>query len=273
MSPTPPPSTSKNTSNSASMAPSSPSHPPSPSPPVRPITHEFRFTLDDPGIHHGQILLVEDDASALDNRLSFALNIDPASASGHHQAPPARNPPGRRRLLPRTCPRLRKVLASPPSPPTSSPPPPSPARPSSSASTSPPSNPTPHQLLAAYAHNGGHLVWIAGPNVDPDAYNQMNQQARRQSPARSPGPPARPCRGHAQGSWHIASLDATHPVLASPHRPPLSLPVRPRLPHTSRIPEPRHPPRPGHPRRRPTPPRRESPVGSGLHPLARRRRP
>ena len=31
--------------------------------------------------------------------------------------------------------------------------------------------------LAAYVAGGGRVVWICGDNVQPDAYNAMNQQA------------------------------------------------------------------------------------------------
>ena len=33
------------------------------------------------------------------------------------------------------------------------------------------------QRLRDYVAQGGNLVWIAGDNVDAEAYNQMNEQA------------------------------------------------------------------------------------------------
>ena len=60
---------------------------------------------------------------------------------------------------------------------------------------------------------GGNVVWICGDNVSPEAYNQMNEQARGQLlPAplvdvRTPGPQDN------RDSWHISFLDKKHPAL------------------------------------------------------------
>src|SRR5207248_7486568 len=45
-------------------------------PPGGTAKHEFRFTLDRPGVHRGEVRLVEDDGSPLDNRLFFAVTVD-----------------------------------------------------------------------------------------------------------------------------------------------------------------------------------------------------
>jgi hypothetical protein len=61
---------------------------------------------------------------------------------------------------------------------------------------------------------GGNVMWIGGDNVDPAAYNQMNQQAGGQLlPAplvdvRAPGPTDN------RDSWHISFLDKRYPALS-----------------------------------------------------------
>ena len=45
-------------------------------PPGGMVKHEFRFVLDRAGVHRGEVRLAEDDGSALDNRLYFAVTVD-----------------------------------------------------------------------------------------------------------------------------------------------------------------------------------------------------
>ena len=45
-------------------------------PPGGSLKHEFRFTLDREGVHRGEVRLVEEDGSPLDNRLYFAVTVD-----------------------------------------------------------------------------------------------------------------------------------------------------------------------------------------------------
>ena len=40
------------------------------------LKYDFRFTLDREGVHRGEVRLVEDDGSALDNHLYFAVTVD-----------------------------------------------------------------------------------------------------------------------------------------------------------------------------------------------------
>ena len=68
--------------------------------------------------------------------------------------------------------------------------------------------------LHDYVAAGGNLVWTCGDNVDPDAYNRMNEQAGGRllpsplSEVRSPQP------GDDRDSWNVAWLDKTRPALA-----------------------------------------------------------
>ena len=60
---------------------------------------------------------------------------------------------------------------------------------------------------------GGRVVWICGDNVEPEAYNAMNEQAGgRLLPAalvdvRMPSPQDN------RDSWHVGFLDKKHPAL------------------------------------------------------------
>ena len=49
-------------------------------PPGGSLKYDFRFTLDREGVHRGEVRLVEDDGSALDNQLYFAVTRRPAGA-------------------------------------------------------------------------------------------------------------------------------------------------------------------------------------------------
>lgn len=77
----------------------------------------------------------------------------------------------------------------------------------------PPLEPVAAERVRAYIEAGGHVVWICGENVQPDAYNRMHQEARNGLlPA-----PLRDVRAataeSGRDSWHIAYLDKEHPAL------------------------------------------------------------
>ena len=68
------------------------------------------------------------------------------------------------------------------------------------------------ERLRAYVAGGGNVMWLCGDNVNPEAYNQMNEQAKGQLlPAplvdvRAPGPQDN------RDSWHISFLDKKYPA-------------------------------------------------------------
>ena len=74
--------------------------------------------------------------------------------------------------------------------------------------------PTSPSGLRSYVESGGNLIWIAGDNVDCDAYNLMNEQAKGQLlPApllevRAPRPQDN------RDSWYINFLDKQFPAFS-----------------------------------------------------------
>ena len=78
-------------------------------PPGGTLKYDFRFTLEREGVHRGEVRLVEDDGSALDNRLLFRGERRPADTAGDRQGTPRRGAAGRRRLLPGASVRSRRL--------------------------------------------------------------------------------------------------------------------------------------------------------------------
>lgn len=74
--------------------------------------------------------------------------------------------------------------------------------------------------LADYVDGGGNLVWIVGDNVDAESYNQMNRQTGgRLLPATLLA--IRNAADHAgRDSWHVGFLDEKHPALKNLAEPP-----------------------------------------------------
>ncbi len=86
----------------------------------------------------------------------------------------------------------------------------------------PPLEPAAAERVRRYIETGGHVVWICGENVQPDAYNQMHQQAGNALlPALLRDVRAATAES-GRDSWHIAFLDKDHPALR-PFLEPASL--------------------------------------------------
>lgn len=77
----------------------------------------------------------------------------------------------------------------------------------------PPLDPAAAERVRAYIETGGHVVWICGDNVQPDAYNQMHQQARNGLLPAPLGEVRTATAASGRDSWHIAYLDKEHPAL------------------------------------------------------------
>jgi len=179
------------------------------------LKHDFQFTFKQGGVHRGEVRLVGQDGSALDDKRFFAMEIDQG-------IPVAVVKPEKHEIayLEESF-YLEQALT--------------PARSGGWAiqTTSlvagdllseplgnfkvvfcvniPAPAPDAAARLGAYVERGGHLVWICGDNVDVEAYNLMNQRADDQL---LPCPLAaiRAPEGD-RDSWHIAAIDKKHPAL------------------------------------------------------------
>jgi len=181
------------------------------------LKHDFQFTFARGGLHRGEVCLAGDDGSKLDDRRFFTMEVDQG-------IPVAVVKPERHEIayLEDSF-YVEQALA--------------PARAGGWAirttsltagelSGEPLSNYTviycvnlpaldvdTAERLRTYVTNGGHLVWISGDNVAPEAYNQMNSDARGGLlPAplvdvRAPQP------GEDRDSWHISFFDKEHKAL------------------------------------------------------------
>jgi len=181
------------------------------------LKHDFQFTFERGGLHRGEVRLVGDDGSKLDDRRFFTMEVNQGipvavvTAERHEIA-----------YLDDSF-YLEQALA--------------PARAGGWAirTTSLTSGELVGEPLAGYAviycvnlpalevdaaerlrtyvEHGGNLVWIGGDNVQPEAYNRMNEDARRQLlPA-----PLREIRAardvEGRDSWNVTYLDKEHKAL------------------------------------------------------------
>jgi hypothetical protein len=194
-------------------------------PPGGSIKHQFRFLIDRAGVHRGEVRLVEEDGSSLDNQLYFAATVD-------QQIPVAIVKP-RRDEIPQADEAfyLERALA--------------PAGSVGGAfrittlspESLPAANlaaqavvfcvnlsalaPTAAEQLCTYARSGGHVVWVCGANVQPVAYNAMNAMAQGQLLPAQLEELRQPLPGGVE-SWHVGFLDKDNPALA-PLTEPASL--------------------------------------------------
>ncbi len=186
-------------------------------PPAGQVTHDFQFAFKRGGLHRGEVRLVGEDGSRYDDQRYFSMEVDqgiPVAVvkSARHEIPyledtfyleqalaPTRSGGSWAiRTTTLTADELRSeplsefkvvfcVNLEAPDPETA-------------------------QRLRSYVTDGGNLFWIAGDNVDPAAYNGMNETAGRQLlPAPLVGVRL-PQTGENRDSWHIASLDPEHPA-------------------------------------------------------------
>ncbi len=77
----------------------------------------------------------------------------------------------------------------------------------------PPLEPAAAERVRSYIASGGHAVWICGENVQPDAYNQMHQQAGSGLLPAALRDVRAATAESGRDSWHIAYLDKEHPAL------------------------------------------------------------
>ncbi|MHB1556146.1 MAG: vWA domain-containing protein [Isosphaeraceae bacterium] len=189
------------------------------------VKHAFRFTLDQPGVHRGEVRLAEDDGCPADNRQYFTVTLD-------QQVPVAIVKPRLDEVpLADDAFYLERALAPV----------------GSTGGTFKVTNLTPESLasenlsafavifcvnlpavapagarrLRDYAHDGGHVFWICGRNVQPAGYNAMNVMADRELLPAMLEDLRQPLPGGVEG-WHVGFLDKDYPPLA-PLTEPASL--------------------------------------------------
>jgi hypothetical protein len=184
---------------------------------------DFTYTFQHGGVHRGEVRLLGDDGSKLDDRRFFTLELDQGIPVAivkpkRHEIPYLEESFYLERALSakagrwaiaatplvaddlRTEPldRFKVVFCV--------------DLPAPDAETA--------ERLRAYAAGGGNLFWIVGDHVVPADYNRMNTSARTQL-LPSPLADARAAEGlEGRDSWQIGSLDARHPALTSLVDPP-----------------------------------------------------
>ncbi len=180
------------------------------------LKHDFQFQFATGGLHRGEIRLVGDDGSRLDDRRFFTMEVDQgipvAIVANQHEIPyledsfyleQALAPAKAEGWAIRTT-RLTAAELT--------------AEPLDQYAVVYCVNLAPLDVDAAerlrtYVEHGGNLVWLCGNNVEAPAYNRMNEDARGQLlPA-----PLVDVRGAAaaddRDSWHVAFLDQEHKAL------------------------------------------------------------
>ena len=187
------------------------------------LTHDFTFTPTRGGLHRGEVRLVGEDGSALDDKRFFAAQVDQGipvavvKARRHEIAyledtfyveqalAPGKSGAWAIRTTALTADDLPgeqlsdyKVVYCVNLP----------ALPSEAAGR-----------LAAYVAGGGNLVWICGDNVQPAAYNEMDRQAGgRLLPAGLLDVRTADVE-EDRDSWQIGFLDKQHPALGQVAEP------------------------------------------------------
>jgi hypothetical protein len=187
-------------------------------PPAGRVKHDFLFTFKSGGLHRGEVRLVGEDGSKYDDRRFFAKVIDQSISvavvkAQRHEIPYLDDAFYLENALSagqsggwaiRTTTLLVGDLAS---------------EPLSNYKVIicvnlPAPNADVAQRLRNYVVEGGNLMWIAGDDVNPEAYNQMNEQVRDQL---LPAPLVDVRKAGAKDnrdSWHINYLDKQYPALS-----------------------------------------------------------
>ncbi|HUT93435.1 MAG TPA: BatA and WFA domain-containing protein [Thermoguttaceae bacterium] len=182
------------------------------------LKHDFQFTFERGGLHRGEVRLAGDDGSKLDDRRFFTMEVDQGipvavvTAERHEIAYLDDSFYVEQALAPARAGgwAIRTTSLA-----------------SGELVGEPLANYTviycvnlpalevdAAERLRTYVEHGGNLVWICGDNVQPAAYNRMNEDARRQLlPA-----PLREIRNaqtvEGRDSWNVTYLDKEHKALA-----------------------------------------------------------
>ena len=186
-------------------------------PPQGRIKHDFEFKFTRGGVHRGEVRLVGDDGSQLDDRRFFAFQIERAipvavvKPQRHEIACLEDSFYVEQALAPAASGgwAVRTTILT-----------------SDELISEPLGNYTaifcvnlsaPDADAAArlrdYVTGGGNLIWICGDNVEPEAYNRMNESASRQLLPAALLDVRAPAVGEDRDSWTIGMLDKTHRAL------------------------------------------------------------
>jgi hypothetical protein len=184
-------------------------------PPDGRVKHDFIFTFKSGGLHRGEVRLVGEDGSKYDDRRFFAQQLD--------QSIPVAVVTAKRHEIPylgdafylvnalsagrsagwalRAATLVTDDLAT-----------------ESLANYKvifcvnlPALDPAAAERLRKYVAEGGNLIWIAGDNVDSEAYNRMNEQAQNQLLPAQLVDVRTPKAENNRDSWHINFLDKQYP--------------------------------------------------------------
>jgi len=186
-------------------------------PPGGSVKHEFTFTFKRGGLHRGEVRLVGEDGSKYDDRRFFTMEVNQGipvaivRQERHEIAYLDDTYYVERALSPSKSGNWAITSTT---------------IQASDLATEPLSNftaiycvnlkapePAVAERLRAYVAGGGNLVWIAGENVLPEAYNRMNEQAQKQL---LPAPLLEvraPEAASGRDSWNISFLDKKHRAL------------------------------------------------------------
>ncbi|MCX7426927.1 MAG: BatA domain-containing protein [Planctomycetia bacterium] len=186
-------------------------------PPGGRLKHDFTFTLDRGGLHRGEVRLVGKDGSALDDRRFFTIEIDRGIAVAVVKA--------RKHEIPYLEDTFYVEQALSPGQSGGSA-----IRPTVLTADELPGEPLSQyrvvfcvnlpapgaeaaERLRRYVADGGNLVWIAGDNVDPAAYNSMNAAAQGNLLPAALVDVRAAAGGSERDSWKVGFLDKEHPAL------------------------------------------------------------
>ncbi len=192
-------------------------------PPGSTAEQTFRVVPEQPGVHRGEVRLVGDDASPIDNRLFFALTVDPNIPvaivqpriqeisyleDGYYLERALTPVVGENWAIQITKLTADKLATEPLSP---------------YAVIFCVNLPVPTEesarRLRDYVKGGGRLFWICGTNVDPVLYSALDDSLQHEL-IPSTIKTLRTVSTERPDGWHIGWIDAQHPALA-----PLSEPA------------------------------------------------
>ena len=181
------------------------------------LKHDFQFTFERGGLHRGEVRLAGDDGSKLDDRRFFTMEVDQgipvavvkpqrheiAYLDDSFYVEQALAPARAGGWAIRTTSLTAGELLSEPLPNYTV----------ICCVNLPAPDVDTAERLRTYVEHGGNLIWICGDNVDPEAYNRMNEDARGEL---LPAPlldVRKPQAGEDRDSWSISFLDKEHKAL------------------------------------------------------------